>query len=80
MSVMPDIARQTTIVQVSEGDGYLPLLEIHGSVLGLSPDTELRIDGVRWAVVRRRVDVDTASRAISTTITVVPYSRDEGQA
>ena len=69
----PFIARQTTVVQVSEGDGYTPLLEIHGSTLPLGSDAALYIDGIRWAVVRRRVDVDTASRAISTTITVVRY-------
>jgi hypothetical protein len=73
----PFIPRQTTIVQVSQGDGDLPFLEIHGSILALDPDTELYIDDVRWAVVRRRVDVDIASRAISTTITVVPWRRDE---
>jgi hypothetical protein len=64
-------------VQVSQGDGDLPFLEIHGSILALDSGTELYIDDVRWAVVRRRVDVDIASRAISTTITVVPWHRDE---
>jgi hypothetical protein len=72
----PFIPRQTTIVQVSQGDGDLPFLEIHGSILALDSGTELYIDGVRWAVVRRRVDVDIASRAISTTITVVPWHRE----
>lgn len=69
----PGIGHQATIVQISEGNGYTPLLEIHGSTLPLGDDAALYIDGVRWAVVRRRVDVETASMGVSTTVTVVPY-------
>lgn len=68
---------ERTVVQThdpADGDRYVPVTTLEGVSLPVGSPSNLTIDGVRWYVVRSSVDVDTKTRTVVTTITVVPDS------
>ncbi|HEY3482780.1 MAG TPA: hypothetical protein VGL02_28180 [Streptomyces sp.] len=68
---------QRTVVQThdpADGDRHVPVAKLEGVSLPLDSAAALTVDGDRWYVVRRAVEVDTRQRAVVTTITVVKES------
>ena len=65
---------QRTVIQThdpADGDRYVPVTTLEGVSLPVGSPSGLTINGVRWYVVRALVDIDTQTRTVVTTITVV---------
>lgn len=68
---------QRTIVQTHDpanGDRYVPVLTMEGVTLSIDSPERLAIQGERWHVVRSSVAIDTQTRTVVTTVTVVKDS------
>lgn len=58
----------------ADGDRYVPVLTMEGVTLPIDSPERLMIHGDRWHVVRSAVAIDTQTRTVITTVTVVPDS------
>lgn len=68
---------QRTVIQTHDpanGDRYVPVAKLEGVSLPLESSVRLTIDGDGWYVVRRTVAVDTQTRTVITTVTVIKDS------
>lgn len=76
MEIMP---REKTVIRThdpADGDKYVTLLTVDGASLTPDPSVALTIDGRRYAVVRRSMEINARASRVTTTVTVVEDPRD----
>lgn len=68
---------QRTVLQTHDpanGDRYVPVLTMEGVALPLDSPPSLTIDGELWFAVRRSVAINSQTRTVVTTVTVIKDS------
>lgn len=68
---------QRTVLQThdpADGDRYVPVLTMEGITLPIDSPERLTIHGDRWHVIRSSIAIDTQTRTVVTTVTVVKDS------